>query len=184
MQDILIRPYDPKNPDEIAAMARIWNKVVEDGVAFPQEDYLNAESGAAFFASQTGCGVAVDVQSGVICGLYILHPNNVGRCGHIANASYAVSAECRGKHIGEKLVLDCLDRAREHGFRIMQFNAVQHARKAFIRADRVCAAWRDSRRFPHERRALRGHLPVLHYALRNNYGTFRMIEKSRICFVS
>ena len=99
MQDILIRPYDPKNPDEIAAMARIWNKVVEDGVAFPQEDYLNAESGAAFFASQTGCGVAVDVQSGVICGLYILHPNNIGRCGHIANASYAVSAECRGKHI-------------------------------------------------------------------------------------
>lgn len=137
MQDILIRPYDPKNPDEIAAMARIWNKVVEDGVAFPQEDYLNAESGAAFFASQTGCGVAVDVQSGVICGLYILHPNNVGRCGHIANASYAVSAECRGKHIGEKLVLDCLDRAREHGFRIMQFNAVvasnTHARHLYER---------------------------------------------------
>ena len=58
MQDILIRPYDPKNPDEIAAMARIWNKVVEDGVAFPQEDYLNAESGAAFFcvADRLRCG--------------------------------------------------------------------------------------------------------------------------------
>ena len=124
MQDILIRPYDPKNPDEIAAMARIWNKVVEDGVAFPQEDYLNAESGAAFFASQTGCGVAVDVQSGVICGLYILHPNNVGRCGHISNASYAVASRARGMHIGERLVTDCMRQAKLHGFSIIQFNAV------------------------------------------------------------
>ena len=24
-----------------------------------------------------------------VLGLYILHPNNIGRCGHIANASYA-----------------------------------------------------------------------------------------------
>ena len=31
---------------------------------------------------------------------YILHPNNIGRCGHIANASYAVSSKSRGLHIG------------------------------------------------------------------------------------
>ena len=56
--------------------------------------------------------------------MYILHPNNVGRYGHIANASYAVSNESRGLHIGEKLVKDCLEEARKHDFRIMQFNAV------------------------------------------------------------
>lgn len=28
------------------------------------------------------------------------HPNNVGRCGHICNASYAVSSDARGRHIG------------------------------------------------------------------------------------
>lgn len=137
MQDILIRSYDSQNADEIAAMARIWNKVVEDGVAFPQEDFLDTEGASAFFAAQTDCGVAVDTQTGSICGLYILHPNNVGRCGHIANASYAVSTELRGKHIGEKLVLDCLRNAREHGFRIMQFNAVvasnTHARHLYER---------------------------------------------------
>lgn len=74
MQDILIRSYDPQNTDEIAAMARIWNKVVEDGVAFPQEDFLDTEGASAFFAAQTDCGVAVDTQTGSICGLYILHP--------------------------------------------------------------------------------------------------------------
>ncbi len=56
--------------------------------------------------------------------MYILHPNNVGRCGHICNASYAVSSESRGLHIGEKLVQDCLMQAKQHGFTILHFSAV------------------------------------------------------------
>ena len=75
--------------------------------------------------------------SGHILGLYILHPNNVGRCGHICNASYAVLRESRGLHIGEALVKDCLDRAGKLGFRILQFNAVVasniHARHLYER---------------------------------------------------
>ena len=57
-------------------------------------------------------------------GLYILHPNNVGRCAHIANASYAVDKRCRGQKIGERLVKHSLSQAARLGFRIMQFNAV------------------------------------------------------------
>ena len=59
-----------------------------------------------------------------ISGLYILHPNNVGRCSHIANASYAVKSGHRGRRIGEKLVLHSLEKAKELQFRILQFNAV------------------------------------------------------------
>lgn len=76
------------------AMVRIWNNVAEDGDAFPQEEFLDDESGKAFFAAQTYCGVAAE--DGVVAGLYILHLNNVGRCAHIANTSYAVDAERRG----------------------------------------------------------------------------------------
>ena len=60
----------------------------------------------------------------IYLGLYILHPNNVGRCGHICNASFAVSLECRGQQIGRKLVEDCMDTAKKSGFKILQFNAV------------------------------------------------------------
>lgn len=56
--------------------------------------------------------------------LYILRPNNVGRCEHICNASYAVSTEVCGLHIGEKLVQDCLAMGKTLGFGVMQFNAV------------------------------------------------------------
>lgn len=109
---------------DASALRTIWNQVVEDGVAFPQEEPLLPEEADAFFKSQTYTGVAVDEETGTIVGLYILHPNNVGRCGHIANASYAVDRSARGKHIGEKLVTDSLAKAKELGFRVMQFNGV------------------------------------------------------------
>ena len=118
---IVIRAYAEK---DLPAMVEIWNQVVEDGVAFPQEDALTLDTGRAFFAAQTYDAVAEDADTGRVLGLYILHPNNIGRCGHIANASYAVHREARGLHIGEKLVSDCLAQAKAHGFRVMQFNAV------------------------------------------------------------
>ena len=114
-----IRAY---RESDIRDMVRIWNEVVEEGTAFPQEEPLDEETGKAFFAAQSYCGVAEE--NGGVVGLYILHPNNVGRCGHISNASYAVSAACRGRHIGEQLVTDCLGQAKRLGFKLLQFNAV------------------------------------------------------------
>lgn len=119
---MLIREY---TEGDIPRMTVIWNEVVEEGVAFPQEEFLDAESGREFFAAQSRCGVAVDDDNDDrIVGLYILHPNNIGRCGHICNASYAVDSSCRGKHIGELLVTDCIQSAKSLGFMILQFNAV------------------------------------------------------------
>ncbi len=100
---ITVRAYEPR---DLNKMIEIWNEVVEDGVAFPQEEFLDRDSGAAFFTEQSHCGVAES--GGKVVGLYILHPNNVGRCGHIANASFAVLKNERGKGIGEALVLEYL----------------------------------------------------------------------------
>lgn len=111
-------------PEDVADMAAIWNQVVEDGVAFPQEELLDQETAADFFAQQSWCGVAWDKERGTRVGLYILHPNNVGRCGHICNASYAVDRAARGRGVGRALVLDCMAQAKKLGFRILQFNAV------------------------------------------------------------
>ena len=130
---ITVREY---GENDINGMISVWNEVVRDGVAFPQTEELDFESGKKFFAEQTCCPVATD-ENGEILGMYILHPNNVGRCGHIANASYAVSSESRGLHIGEKLVRDCIAQAKAHGFGILQFNAVVatniHARHLYER---------------------------------------------------
>ena len=117
---MLIRKYTPA---DLPQMTAVWNEVVNEGIAFPQEEPLTAAEAQAFFAAQSYTAVADD-GCGRVVGLYILHPNNVGRCGHICNASYAVLSSCRGQHIGSKLVTDCIRRAGELGFRVLQFNAV------------------------------------------------------------
>lgn len=86
-----IRTYCAADLPEIAA---IWNEVVSSGNAFPQEEPLTVAEAERFFAAQSRTSVAC--LDGHVAGVAILHPNNVGRCGHIANASYAVSSRFRG----------------------------------------------------------------------------------------
>lgn len=134
---------------DLPAMIEIWNAIVAEANAFPQTDPLTPDEAAAFFASQSWTAVAIETDDGqdgeharddaavgqqeTIVGLYILHPNNIGRCGHLANSSYAVKAGQRGKKIGELLVRDSLARGRELGFKILQFNAVVDTNNAAIR---------------------------------------------------
>ncbi len=46
--ELLIRPY---RADDLAAMAAIWNQVVEDGVAFPPEETRTCRRPGPFSAS-------------------------------------------------------------------------------------------------------------------------------------
>ena len=119
-------------PDDASEAIEIWNQIVREGIAFPQRDELTIQTGLAFFESQSYTGIARDRETEKMVGLYILHPNNVGRCGHICNASYAVRADQRGRHIGESLVRHCMTTAKELSFRILQFNAVVKSNKSAL----------------------------------------------------
>ncbi len=128
--EIEIKKYCEEDVEEAVA---IWNEVVNAGVAFPQRETLDAASGDDFFKSQSFTGIARDKESGKAVGLYILHPNNVGRCGHLCNASYAVRVDLRGQHIGETLVKHCMETAKRVGYRILQFNAVVKTNEAALK---------------------------------------------------
>ena len=127
--DIEIKQYTKNN---VQPVNEIWNEVVEEGIAFPQTELLDEKTGDEYFQSQSFTGVAYD-KNGEAAGVYILHPNNVGRCGHICNASYAVKGTMRGQHIGEALVKHCIEKARELGFGILQFNAVVATNESALR---------------------------------------------------
>lgn len=51
---MIIRGY---REEDIPAMTAIWNEVVEEGVAFPQEDFLTERTGAAFSESRAIAGL-------------------------------------------------------------------------------------------------------------------------------
>ncbi len=114
---------------DISEMRVLWNEVVLAGNAFPQTDPLRDDAEAlSFFRRQTRTAVAVvPSEAGDqdrVVGLYILHPNNIGRCAHIANASYAVLSGERGRGIGRALVEDSIAHLADCGFTGLQFNAV------------------------------------------------------------
>lgn len=114
-----ISAYNIKYLDQIL---ELWNNIIEEGIYFPQIEKLTKENADSYFKSQDFTGIAVE--DGEVYGVYILHPNNIGRCGYICNASYAVSKKARGKGIGEMLVKDSMKQGSKLGYRILQFNAV------------------------------------------------------------
>ncbi len=116
---------------DLPQMVEIWNEVIAAGNAFPQLEPLRLEEAGEFFGGQSHTGVAE--ADGEILGLYILHPNNIGRVGKLANASYAVASKSRGRHVGEALVRDSLEQGHLLGFRSLQFNAVVASNEAAIR---------------------------------------------------
>lgn len=120
MQPVNIRPYDPQTDER--AFLRLWNQVIEAGVSYPGERPLSETELEEMLAQQSAVRCAF--ADGALVGLYILHPNNIGRCGHIANASYAVDERFRGRGIGRELVLHSLGEAQRCGYRGLQFNAV------------------------------------------------------------
>lgn len=92
-----------------------------------------AEAETADAGTDAASGEAPSAQDGRVVGLYILHPNNIGRCAHTANTSYAVDSSCRRRGVGRALVQDSLDNLKPCGFRGLQFNAVVASNVSAIR---------------------------------------------------
>ena len=61
---------------------------------------------------------------GRIVGTYYLMANQRGGGVHVANCGYMTAPEARGKGVARTMCLHSLERARERGFRAMQFNHV------------------------------------------------------------
>ncbi len=117
--NVTFRKY---NDDDIILMKNLWNIILEDGVAFPGIDIYDTDSFRKMLLQQTA--VNCMILDGQLAGYYILHPNNIGRCSHVANASYVLDKSFRGKHLGKFLVESSIKAAEEKGFRGLQFNAV------------------------------------------------------------
>ena len=89
--------------EDLPEMLEIWNEVVKEGNAFPQEEFLDETTGRQFFASQSRTAVAVAGER--LAGLYILHPNNIeqsqwqgkGWQGSI----YSIRTTLEGAHISQ-----------------------------------------------------------------------------------
>src|SRR6266851_8335167 len=80
------------------------------------------EALAYWFGSQHEVCAATD--GAQVLGTYFLQPNQQGGGSHVANCGYVTAPWARGRGVGRVMCAHSLDRARERGFRAMQFNFV------------------------------------------------------------
>jgi ribosomal protein S18 acetylase RimI-like enzyme len=63
-------------------------------------------------------------ENGAVLGTYFLKANQQGGGAHVANCGYVTSVTAQGRGIARAMCLHSLQRAKERGFRAMQFNFV------------------------------------------------------------
>jgi GNAT superfamily N-acetyltransferase len=73
-------------------------------------------------------------EGGAIVGTYFLCANQRGGGAHVANAGYATRSDATGRGVARAMCAHSLARARERGFRAMQFNFVVATNEAGVRA--------------------------------------------------
>ena len=99
--------------------------------AIAAQEFITVDKGAPvetqlayWFGDKPEGEVWVYEEDGKPLGSYYQRPNHYGLGAHIANGGYIVSPDARGKGVGRKLGEHSIQRAREQGYRGIQFNFV------------------------------------------------------------
>ena len=106
---------------------RVWpiiREVVRAGDTYTYDPDLTEDEARALWIQAPPGLTVVAVDDDGILGTGKMGPNRAGPGAHVANASYMVSREARGRGVGTALCRYSLGWAREQGYAGMQFNAV------------------------------------------------------------
>ena len=68
-----------------------------------------------------------------IVGSYFIRPNQAGGGSHACNCGYLTAARVAGRGVGRRMCLHSMERARERGYRAMQFNFVISANERAVK---------------------------------------------------
>jgi len=77
-------------------------------------------------------------QQGKIIGSYIIKPNQVDLGSHVANCSYIVHPDARGKGAGKMLCEHSIQEGKKLGYKALQFNLVVSTNHAAVHLWQKC----------------------------------------------
>jgi GNAT superfamily N-acetyltransferase len=117
---MIIRRAQPIDRPEISA---IILPVIRAGDTYAlNRDMTEGEALDYWLASDKETYVAIN--DGLVVGTYYIRPNQAGGGNHVCNCGYMTLKEAAGRGIARRMCEDSLVRARDAGFRAMQFNFV------------------------------------------------------------
>lgn len=121
----------PANDADAEAILAIIHPVFQAGETNAVPRDISAKGALEYwFAPEHEVFVAEE--DGAILGTYFLQANQRGPGGHVANCGYITAIRARGRGIARAMCAHSLDRARERGFRSMQFNLVVSTNSAAV----------------------------------------------------
>jgi L-amino acid N-acyltransferase YncA len=115
--------------------APVWHilePIVRAGEAYALPRDISQDETLAFWFA-TGHQVYVAEDGTEILGTYFLCANQRGGGSHVANCGYATAQGATGRGIARTMCEDSLERARQQGFRAMQFNFVVSTNERALR---------------------------------------------------
>lgn len=111
----------------------IWHAVVGAGETYVWSPDTGYDDGRKLWMLPPPAEVLVaEDAEGDVLGTAVVKPNQPGLGDHVANASFMVDPAARGRGVGRRLAEVVLDRARDKGYRAMQFNAVVSTNRGAI----------------------------------------------------
>jgi len=117
-----IRPHIADDVEEIWA---ILEPVFRAGETYMVARDISREDAIGFWcAASPGHETFVAEGDARIVGTYFLRANQGGGGAHVANCGYITAPAAQGRGIARAMLSHSLQRARERGFRAMQFNCV------------------------------------------------------------
>jgi ribosomal protein S18 acetylase RimI-like enzyme len=120
---MLIRLAKSSDHEEIW---KILEPMIRAGETYTLPRDMSREAALAFWlapANETFVW-GEDEAGGAILGTYFLRANQGGGGEHVANCGYVTLHAAQGRGIARAMCLHSLERAKERGFRAMQFNFV------------------------------------------------------------
>lgn len=119
-RDLVIRPATVADGD---AIWNILKPIVEGGAHFCVPPDGGRAAAFTYFCPEAAENFVAETE-GRILGAYYLKPNQGGGGDHVCNAGYATHPDARGRGIARAMLKHSQERARDRGFRAMQFNFV------------------------------------------------------------
>jgi ribosomal protein S18 acetylase RimI-like enzyme len=126
---MLIRAAAAGDADAIWA---IMEPIIRAGETYTLPRDLDEENAIVYWRSpEHEVFVAEDNEE--IVGTYFLQANQKGGGAHVANCGYMTAVPATGRGVARAMCAHSLDRARERGFRAMQFNFVISTNERAVR---------------------------------------------------
>lgn len=110
-------------PDDAAAILAIVMPVIRAGDTYALDRDMTPDDALAYWTGPDRETYVLE-DGGAIVGTYYLRRNRAGGGDHVCNAGYMTAAAATGRGVASRMATHSFGRARDLGYRAMQFNFV------------------------------------------------------------